>query len=150
MESRAIVIDAAGGRTQPLDLTFTELNAWTSVRSFNTYPTRWRVTMPSAGIDLVLAAPYDDQEFVTLIARPGFWEGRVEVTGTVNGKPVTGTGYVERNGFQMLSELEGFFKAVGKETRRAVREVYPDHVDEGASLSLAPVSSLSCAFLWFQ
>lgn len=66
---------------------------------------------------------------MTLIAKPGFWEGRVDVTGTMNGKPVTGVGYVERNGFQVLSELDGFFKAVGAETRKAVREVYPDAKD---------------------
>ena len=37
--------------------------------------------MPSAGIDLTLEASFEDQEFVTLIAKPGFWEGRVAVRG---------------------------------------------------------------------
>jgi geranylgeranyl pyrophosphate synthase/predicted secreted hydrolase len=129
MESRAVVVDAAGERTQPADLEFTELNQWTSVRTFNTYPTHWHVSMPSAGIELELKAPFDDQEFMTLIAKPGFWEGRVDVTGTFQGQAVKGVAYVERNGFQTLSELDGFFKAVGAETRRAVREVYPNLAD---------------------
>ena len=133
MEKRAIVIDKDGVRSQPEDLEFAELNSWTSVRSFNSYPTKWQVTIPSAGIDLFLSASFDDQEFVTLIARPGFWEGRVRVTGTLHGQSVTGVGYVERNGFGMLSELDSFFKAVGKATRSAVTEVYPDTVTRGES-----------------
>lgn len=138
MESRAVVVDAKGERSQPTDLEFTDLNAWTSVRTFNTYPTQWKVSLPSAGIELELVAPFDDQEFMTLIAKPGFWEGRVEVTGTYKGQAVKGLAYVERNGFQTLSELDGFFKAVGEETRRAVREVYPDlaDIDEKKAIQL--------------
>ena len=139
MESRAIVIARDGSRTQPADLEFTAWEGaapWTSVRTFNSYPTHWRVRMPSAGVDLELRATFDDQEFMTLIARPGFWEGRVEVRGTARGAAVTGVGYVERNGFQTLSELDAFFKAVGGETRKAVREVYPDVVSPAAAVAL--------------
>jgi geranylgeranyl pyrophosphate synthase/predicted secreted hydrolase len=136
METRAIVIDEAGGRTQPDDLSFEEGKTWTSVRTFNTYPVEWRIRLPSAGIDLTLTAPFPDQEFVTLIAKPGFWEGRLDVTGTHNGKPVKGLAYVERSGFSVLSELDSFFKAVGKETRKAVMEVYPDVVDEAVAVNL--------------
>lgn len=136
MESRAIVIDPSGNRQQPQDLVFRELNAWTSVRTFNTYPTRWRVTLASIGMDLELSAPYEDQEFMTLIAKPGFWEGRVDVSGTFGGESVHGLAYIERNGFQTLSELDSFFKAVGGATREAVKEVYPDVVTEKEAISL--------------
>ena len=136
METRAVVVDAAGARTQPGDLTFGDSRPWTSVRTFSTYPTAWTLRMPSAGIDLSLDSPFPDQEFMTLIAKPGFWEGRVTVSGTMGGVPVTGVGYVERNGFTTLSELDGFFKAVGAETRRAVREVYPDVVGPEQAINL--------------
>lgn len=136
MESRAIVIDPKGGRTQPEDLVFSEGVTWTSVRTFNTYPVEWRITLASAGIDLSLKAPFTDQEFVTLIAKPGFWEGRLDVTGTHAGKPVKGLAYIERNGFSVLSELDSFFKAVGKETRKAVMEVYPDVVTPEVAVNL--------------
>jgi geranylgeranyl pyrophosphate synthase/predicted secreted hydrolase len=139
MESRAIIIARDGSRTQPTDLEFTAWDGaapWTSVRTFNSYPTHWRLRVPSAGVDLELRASFDDQEFMTLIARPGFWEGRVEVSGVARGARVAGVGYVERNGFQTLSELDSFFKAVGGETRKAVREVYPDVVTAQAAVAL--------------
>lgn len=136
METRAVLVAADGTRSQPGDLQFIAKNAWTSVRTFNTYPTLWNVKIESAGVDLTLTAPFDDQEFMTLIAKPGFWEGRVDITGTVNGSPVTGVGYIEVNGFQTLSELDSFFKAVGAETRRAVMEVYPDTVDDKTAVNL--------------
>jgi geranylgeranyl pyrophosphate synthase/predicted secreted hydrolase len=136
MESRAVVVDPSGRRTQPTDLMFKDLNSWTSVRSFTSYPTQWQVSLPSAGIELHLDAPFDDQEFMTLISNPGFWEGRVNVSGTMNGRSVTGVGYVERNGFQPLTELDSFFKAVGAETRRAVRTVYPDVVTPEHAVTL--------------
>jgi geranylgeranyl pyrophosphate synthase/predicted secreted hydrolase len=139
MESRSIVIDARSQRTQPEDLTFEPLAGvpeWTSVRTFNSYPTAWRVSLPSAGLELQLRAAFEDQEFVTLIAKPGFWEGRLSVTGTHHGRPVAGLAYIERNGFSTLSELDTFFKAVGAETRRAVREVYPDVVTREVAVNL--------------
>jgi geranylgeranyl pyrophosphate synthase len=136
METRVVVVDSAGNRTQPTDLTFKELNEWTSVRTFNTYPTKLKVQCPSIGMDLTLNASFEDQEFMTLIAKPGFWEGRVDITGTIKGSNVKGVGYVEYNGFQTLSELDGFFKAVGGETRKAVKEVYPDIVDDATAINL--------------
>jgi geranylgeranyl pyrophosphate synthase len=136
METRSIIIDPQGARTQPSDLLFEEGATWTSVRTFNTYPVAWRIALPSAGLDVQLEAPFEDQEFVTLIAKPGFWEGRLTVKGTHRGKPVTGLAYVERSGFSTLSELDSFFKAVGKETRKAVMEVYPDVVTKDVAVNL--------------
>ena len=137
MESRAIIIDPQGERTQLEDLVFEEGKAkWTSVRTFNTYPVEWRITLASAGLDLTLKASFTDQEFMTLIAKPGFWEGRLDVTGTHHGKLVKGLAFIERNGFAVLSELDGFFKAVGKETRKAVMEVYPDVVTPEVAIDL--------------
>jgi len=136
METRSIVVAPDSTRTQPEDLVFTEGEQWTSVRTFNTYPVSWTVSLPSAELQLTLTAPFPDQEFVTLIAKPGFWEGRLNVTGSHKGRPVTGLAYFERNGFSTLSELDTFFKAVGAETRKAVREVYPDIVTHDVAVNL--------------
>lgn len=127
METRVVVVDPRGRRLQPKDLKLEGLNTWTSVRTFSAYPTRWRLTVESMGIDLTLKATVEDQEFMSLIAKPAFWEGRVDVDGTFAGAPITGRGFVERNGFTPLKKLTTFFKAVGERVRTAVRQVYPDH-----------------------
>jgi len=126
METRAVVVDRDGKRSQPTGLTLEGLNTWMSVRTFSEYPTQWRLRIPSIGVDLHLSATFEDQEFMTVIAKPAFWEGRIDVTGTFNNKEVTGVGFVERNGFSSLSKLTTFFKGVGKTVRAAVQRVYPD------------------------
>ena len=67
----------------------------------------------------------DDQEFVTLISKPAFWEGRCEVSGNINGKKVTGRGYIERSGFLTIDDLDSFFKAVSRKVRESVRALIP-------------------------
>ncbi|MDP6946276.1 MAG: polyprenyl synthetase family protein, partial [Myxococcota bacterium] len=94
-------------------------------RTFQEYPTRWALQVPEAGLDLVVSGTFDDQEFVTLISKPAFWEGRVDVTGTYEGRPVTGLGYVERSGFCNIDTLDDFFASVGRQVRESVREVAP-------------------------
>ncbi len=122
---RVLVIDANGQRHDYPGMTLEPLDRWRSTRSFNEYPTTWALRVPAAGIDLHLRATFPDQEFVTVISKPAFWEGRVEVLGTKGGRPVGGRGFVERSGFASVDDLSTFFGAVGKEVRRSVRELYP-------------------------
>ncbi|MBK8718187.1 MAG: polyprenyl synthetase family protein [Deltaproteobacteria bacterium] len=121
---RVLVVDADGTR-HDLRGSFEGTNLWRSTRSFNEYPTRWALQVPEAGLSLALEAAFDDQEFVTVVSKPAFWEGRVAVHGTRGGREVRGLGYVERSGFASIDDLEGFFAAVGKEVRRSVAELYP-------------------------
>ncbi len=68
---------------------------WKSPRSGAVYPSRWRVRAPERGLDLTIAAKVEDCE---LDAREStgviYWEGPVEVTGSVHG-----TGYGEFTGY---------------------------------------------------
>lgn len=123
--NRLIHVDAQGNRREWLDSELVPLDEWRSTRSFNTYPTRWRLTSREAGLDLDLSAVFPDQELVTLISKPAFWEGRVTATGHLAGKPVRGTGYVERSGHLSVEDLDGFFKAVGLEVRKSVATLLP-------------------------
>ena len=78
------------------DYTLTPLDTWESPRG-GAYPVRWRLRVPSAGLDLVVAAPIDDQE---LDATVRYWEGTMDVTGSA-----TGTGFLEMTGY--ADGLEG-------------------------------------------
>jgi geranylgeranyl pyrophosphate synthase/predicted secreted hydrolase len=122
---RVLLVDPDGTRRDFRVGTFEGRNVWRSTRSFHEYPTKWTLRVPEAGLELALDASFDDQEFVTVVSKPAFWEGRVDVSGTRHGRPLAGIGYVERSGFSSIDDLEGFFGAVGKEVRRSVAELYP-------------------------
>ena len=51
-------------------------------------------------IDLTIEASFADQEFITCISKPAFWEGRCVVRGSVRGVAVDGLAYIERSGFE--------------------------------------------------
>ncbi len=131
-----IVVTASGERFAYDEFTFTPSESWTSTRTFNQYPTRYRLEVPRAGIALDVDAVMPGQEIVTVISPPGFWEGRVDVRGTIRGVPVTGPGFVERSGASTVESTDGFFASVGRETRRAIDALLPDRPTREQALRL--------------
>ncbi len=133
MEVKAIVVDEDGNRVQFddsqgvkfTDSAETKEKTWGSVRTFVSYPTEYRLEVPGAGLDLTVSAAFGDQEFMTLIGKPAFWEGRCDVSGTKNGKAIKGLAYVERNGFNKDQSIKSFFKNVGGQVRSSVQAMYP-------------------------
>lgn len=120
-----IAIAADGTQRSIPDVTFTPGAGWTSKRTFHAYPTSWRLQAPSIGLDVAVTAAFEDQEMITVISKPAFWEGRCEVRGTLGGRAVSGPAYVERSGFENIDTLDEFFTAVGKEVRRSTAAVLP-------------------------
>jgi len=121
----AIVIDPAGNRREYRAFIFEPLERWTSTRTFTDYPTCWRLEIPDAQIYLTVEAAFAAQEFITIISKPSFWEGRVNICGVMNGKEASGLGFVERTGFEAPETLGDFLGAAGAGTRRAVRALLP-------------------------
>jgi predicted secreted hydrolase len=72
------------------------LDHWTSPRSRVRYPSRWRLVIPDAGLDLEITPRLADQE---LIVGTRYWEGAVGVVGAAHGHPIAGRGYVELVGY---------------------------------------------------
>jgi geranylgeranyl pyrophosphate synthase len=132
MEVKAIVVEPNGERRQfdgkehgvRFEPHAEDAAPWTSVRTFVDYPTRYVLSVPGQ-LQLTLEAAFPDQECMTLICKPAFWEGRCEVRGTRNGRAVRGLAYVERNGFGKPQNIKTFFKAVGEQVRRSVQKMYP-------------------------
>lgn len=60
------------------------------------YPSRWRLQVPSADVDLEVTPVLANQE-LTLSVR--YWEGAVDVRGNRRGRSLTGRGYVELAGY---------------------------------------------------
>lgn len=73
---------------------------WVSEQSDTSYPARWILEVPQHGIRLEVTPEMANQELYNLRSiSTSYWEGSVKVSGTVQGKPVTGKGYVELVGY---------------------------------------------------
>jgi predicted secreted hydrolase len=82
------------------DIQIDVLEKWKSPRSDGTYPCRWRLRIPSARIDLIIAASVADQELTTGASTDiTYWEGAVEGKGTSGDNSITVEGYVELTGY---------------------------------------------------
>ncbi|WP_426060571.1 lipocalin family protein [Hymenobacter sp. B1770] len=80
------------------DFKLEPLTYWTSPESKKKYPATWRITVPSKGYDLTVTPLVPNQELnmrLFKVLKLSYWEGMCRVTGTQNGKPVTGNAYVE-------------------------------------------------------
>ena len=120
-----IVIGPNGERRAYEDFTFEALGRWTSTKTFNEYPTQYRLEVPRAGLSLDITPAMPGQEVVTLISAPAFCEGRVAVRGSMHGAPVAGLGFVERSGCSVVDTTDDLFASVGRETRRAIEALVP-------------------------
>ena len=91
------------GRTKSLsqnDVTVAVLNHWTSPASGARYPAKWAVTVPSLQLDIQVTPLMANQELATRRStQVTYWEGAVQISGTAEGRAVTGQGYVELTGY---------------------------------------------------
>ncbi len=60
------------------------------------YPARWTLEVPSLALELEVQPIIADQELFTTVR---YWEGAVDVSGTRDGEPISGRGYVELTGY---------------------------------------------------
>lgn len=97
-----ILIDPSGRCTAITDFTFEPHGNWTSTTTLNEYPMGYRLAVPEAGIELDLSAVLPSQELITMISAPGFWEGLMNIRGSMKGRPVGGRAFVERSGARVV------------------------------------------------
>ncbi|NKB18813.1 MAG: carotenoid 1,2-hydratase [Pseudanabaena sp. CRU_2_10] len=121
----AIVIDPEGNWQNYSEFTFQPLKTWTSSRTFTVYPIQWQLEIPAAKLSLSVNADFPAQEFITIISKPAFWEGRVTVSGDLDCKAIAGLGFIERSNFKPIESLKEFLEAVGQETRKSIQNLLP-------------------------
>jgi len=90
-------VDAAG---RPRALSWSDVRIdvggyWRNGRG-ERYPARWRLNVPAVALDVDVRPVLADQELGTA---PRYWEGAVDVTGTLAGHRTGGRGYVELVGY---------------------------------------------------
>lgn len=121
-----ILIDQTGKRHYSTNFTLKPVSEfWTSTRTFNEYPTKWELYAPDFKLKVTAEAAFPNQEFATVISKPAFWEGRMNVSGKMKGKPVSGPAYIERHGFVNSNNMKEFLKAVSKATLNSVKHILP-------------------------
>lgn len=81
---------------QPDEFSIEVLEHWRSPRTAVRYPSKWRVRVPSRGVELVLTPLLAAQELELTVR---YWEGAVRIQGSVAGAPVDERGYVELAGY---------------------------------------------------
>eukprot|EP00026_Physarum_polycephalum_P003206 Phypoly_transcript_03216.p1 GENE.Phypoly_transcript_03216~~Phypoly_transcript_03216.p1 ORF type:complete len:797 (+),score=113.92 Phypoly_transcript_03216:105-2495(+) len=141
VEKICFISDAHSHKEYPdLELKALPDGRWISMRTSITYSTKWRLTIPSANVDLVVEPAMESQEFVSYTRNPALWEGRVHVTGTVNGAPVTGYGFLEMNATAQTPTLKQFYKNIAKDVLQQLAEALPLNptVDDICSMIGAP------------
>lgn len=82
---------------EPSDWSLVPTEYWVSPRTGIKYARVMRLTAPTRGVDLTIAAVLADEEMYKAAAVfPGLWDGTMKVTGTINGKRVFGDAAVEQ------------------------------------------------------
>lgn len=121
----AVIIDKEGKRIKVENYSFSPEHYWTSAKTFMSYPISWKLEIPYFNISLSVTADFPEQEFITSLSLPAFWEGSVNADGNFMDTKVKGLGYIERAGFNPNETIESFLKAVGKTTQRTVEALLP-------------------------
>ena len=89
---------SAEGKSRHLDrdeFTLLVTQQWTSPKG-GIYPSAWDIELPGLGLVLDVVPVLDDQELFTTVR---YWEGAVDISGTLGGAKITGRGYVELTGY---------------------------------------------------
>lgn len=125
-EKVAVYTNSAGVRTAVTDVTVTYSNMWTSLNTYIEYPMQWKLSSPSLGLDLYINTAIPHQEFMTVIVTGcGFYEGRVHINGSHQGKEVTGVGYIERKNHIPYKDTSGLLTNVGRIVKKTLGAMYP-------------------------
>ena len=93
--------DGIGIHLRAHEFTFQpEKEIWKSGITGAVYPIRWRVSVPSLGIEVTLTTPLPKQELTSNgVGGPSYWEGAITVSGRRGKVAATGAGYLEMTGY---------------------------------------------------
>jgi len=100
--SSGTLIEASGKlrSLRSTDFFLQPVETWHSPHSGATYPVVWNVSIPSELLNLKIRAVLFDQELRTeRSTNVTYWEGAVEISGSRDGRPVVGKGYLEMTGY---------------------------------------------------
>jgi predicted secreted hydrolase len=87
-------------RLRRADFQIEVLDRWKSPRGKGIYPIKWRLSLPTLGLEVTVMPVFPDQELDTARStRVIYWEGAALAEGTARGRRLDGRGYVEMTGY---------------------------------------------------
>lgn len=91
-----VSVDGVGHRLSAADVHLDVVDRWQSPRTGVQYPSRWRLRVQQAQLDLIIE-PYLPNQELNVSVR--YWEGAVHGSGSAQGRAVSASGYVELVGY---------------------------------------------------
>jgi len=98
-----IAHDGSTAKLSYQDFNFEVLETWTSPHTSAEYPSRWKINIPTADIELEIEPLILDQELTVSFV---YWEGATQITGTKAGQPIAGYGYLEMTGYAHSMQVQ--------------------------------------------
>jgi len=82
------------------DFSLTPGKIWTSPKTGGRYPIEWKIRVAPLRLDAALRTPLADQELAGKTSSAvSYWEGAIDVAASRNGRPISGSGYLEMTGY---------------------------------------------------
>jgi predicted secreted hydrolase len=95
-----VLSDGVAKHLSLADYKVTQTGSWRSPHSKATYPSGWKVSIPSLHTELQITPELSDQELTKKSSTDvTYWEGTCLVSGNKDGKPIKGQAYVEMTGY---------------------------------------------------
>ena len=104
-------------------LTATARKYWESKRTRIRHPVGWRIEIPDLDADLTFEPIADDQEIAVFALMRAIWEGAGRITGTVNGRAVTGRARGEFQGYGYIFDFSRLPQSIRHKSRPSHRSV---------------------------
>jgi geranylgeranyl pyrophosphate synthase/predicted secreted hydrolase len=93
------------------------------------YPISWRIQITKLELNLHLKVRFTQQEVVTILSTPSFWEGSVQVNGTFRQLPITGNSFAEITTDKNWNNLETLFDQASEEILNVIHQIIPEAHD---------------------
>ncbi|MFA6994833.1 MAG: lipocalin-like domain-containing protein [Patescibacteria group bacterium] len=99
---------------------------FTSLKTKAKYPLEWEIEIPNKKIKLKLKAMLRDQEMV--FGAINYWEGPLDISGTVKNKKIKGVGFMELVGYQsdynfLALVFENFNHKLGRSVLKKIKKI---------------------------
>ena len=112
------------------ELEYEVLEYWESPDTHIRYPVEWSLRVPELNLSLQFSPHSKDQEIPVFGLARAIWEGSGDVSGSLNGNPITGTARGEFCGYGYIYDFQNFLSDLADRVDKRIEEFFPKRMDE--------------------